>query len=72
MKNPSTAFRAAILVLAIFAASQVPAQSEGRRCGKGFVETVNGCTVLHLKGTPYEMGFQHGALLEEDVKASFK
>jgi len=28
--------------------------------------------VLYLRGTPYEMGFQHGALLEEDVRAMYR
>lgn len=35
------------------------------RCGQGWLETINGYPVLHLKGTPFEMGFQHGALLKE-------
>ena len=35
---------------------------------KGYVETVEGTVVLHLRGTPYEMGYQHGALAKEKVK----
>jgi len=35
------------------------------RCGAGWLETIGGYPVLHLKGTPYEMGYQHGALLKE-------
>jgi isopenicillin-N N-acyltransferase-like protein len=38
------------------------------RCGKGWLELVNGYHVLHLKGTHYEMGYQHGALLKEHCK----
>jgi len=30
---------------------------------KGYVEEVDGTVVLHLKGSPYEMGYQHGALM---------
>ena len=37
------------------------------RCGEGWLEEINGYPVLHLKGTPYEMGYQHGALLQESV-----
>ena len=37
------------------------------RCGAGWLEEINGYPVLHLKGTPYEMGYQHGALLKESV-----
>ncbi len=31
---------------------------------------VNNIKVLHLSGTPYEMGFQHGRLIKDDVKAN--
>ena len=37
------------------------------RCGEGWLEEINGYPVLHVKGTPYEMGYQHGALLKESV-----
>ncbi len=29
---------------------------------------VNNISVLHLKGTPYEMGFQHGRLLKKEIR----
>ena len=38
--------------------------------GKGYLETVDGYRVLHLKGTPEEMGRQHGVLLKEAVTAN--
>jgi isopenicillin-N N-acyltransferase like protein len=38
------------------------------RCGKGWLERIDGYPVLHLKGTPWEMGYQHGALLKESVR----
>ncbi len=37
------------------------------RCGQGWLEKIDGYPVLHLKGTPYEMGFQHGALLKDSI-----
>ncbi|HEO70364.1 MAG TPA: hypothetical protein ENN80_03810 [Candidatus Hydrogenedentes bacterium] len=37
---------------------------------KGFVEEVNGTTVLHVKGSGYEMGYQQGALLKERAQAA--
>jgi isopenicillin-N N-acyltransferase-like protein len=40
------------------------------RCGEGWLETIDGYPVVHLKGTPYEMGFQHGALLKESARAN--
>ena len=38
------------------------------RCGQGWLETIDGYPVLHLKGTPYEMGYQHGILLKEHCR----
>ena len=40
------------------------------RHGKGYLETVDGYRVLHLKGAPQEMGTQHGALLKDAVCAN--
>jgi len=53
----------------------VPAHAESRtisRCGEGFLEEVNGYRVLHLKGTPYEMGYQHGALLKDHIRENVR
>ncbi|HOD81971.1 MAG TPA: C45 family autoproteolytic acyltransferase/hydrolase [Phycisphaerae bacterium] len=36
--------------------------------GKGYLETVDGYRVLHLKGTPAEMGRQHGKLLKQLIR----
>ncbi len=33
---------------------------------------VNNIQVLYLKGTPYEMGFQHGRLLKKDVRKAVR
>ena len=42
------------------------------RCGQGWLERIDGYPVLHLKGTPYEIGYQHGALLKQDVRANLE
>src|SRR6478672_8863439 len=39
------------------------------RCGQGYLETIDGYRVLHLKGSPYEMGYQQGTLLKGECKA---
>lgn len=60
---------AALLVLCLAA----PASAGNRtiaRCGQGWLEEIDGLMVLHVAGTPYEMGFQHGVLLKEHVKAN--
>lgn len=48
-----------------------PSKTIGR-CGEGWLETINGYKVLHLKGTPYEMGYQHGALLKDSIKENLE
>ena len=40
------------------------------REGKGYLERVEGQLVLHLKGSPYELGYQHGKLLADLVKSN--
>jgi hypothetical protein len=50
----------ALVITAASAAAQVVA-----RCGDGYLERIDGQLVLHVKGTPYEMGYQHGALLRD-------
>lgn len=42
------------------------------RCGQGWLEVVDGCRVLHLKGSPREMGRQHGALLRESIRENLR
>jgi len=41
------------------------------RCGDGWLERIDGMMVLHVQGSPYEMGYQHGALLKEHCQANF-
>ena len=63
-------FIAALCGLFLFA-SFGPRAAVGRtvaRCGQGWLETIGGYPVLHLKGTPYEMGYQQGALLKRSVR----
>lgn len=40
------------------------------RCGDGWLEEINGYRVVHVSGTPYEMGYQQGRLLRESVRAN--
>ena len=42
------------------------------RCGAGFLEEVDGYRVLHIKGEPYEMGYQQGALLHDDIRENVR
>lgn len=59
--------------LTLFIGPLVCAADDGQtvaRCGRGFLEEIDGYRVLHLKGAPYEMGYQHGALLKEHIQAN--
>lgn len=54
---------AALLLLVL--ATQTSLAQTVARCGEGWLELVDGYPVLHLKGKPWEIGFQQGALLKE-------
>lgn len=57
------------LLLVLLLVAALPAQAQTvARCGDGWLELIDGYPVLHLKGTPFEMGYQHGALLKESVR----
>lgn len=71
MPMPLSRLAIRTLALAVLLAISSAARAETKtlaRCGQGFLEEVDGYKVLHLKGTPYEMGYQQGALLKNDIK----
>lgn len=60
---------------ALVIAASARAESESTtvaRCGQGFLEVIDGAKVLHVKGSPYEMGYQQGALLKDDIHAQVR
>jgi hypothetical protein len=40
--------------------------------GKGWVEYINDIPILHIKGSYYEMGYQHGSLLKQQVEENIR
>jgi len=59
------------LIAVLFLSSALSARAETKtvaRCGAGFLEEVDGYRVLHVKGTPYEMGLQQGTLLKGHIR----
>jgi hypothetical protein len=40
----------------------------GGHFGQGTMEVLEGVRILHLHGTPFEMGYQHGAMLRAELK----
>lgn len=72
LKSTYRTFGLALLV-AFGAASAALAETKTiARCGEGFLEEVDGYRVLHVKGTPYEMGYQQGVLLKDDVRENVR
>lgn len=62
----------ALLLAACCSASQARAEVLARE-GQGYLERLDhGGLVLHLKGTAYEMGFQHGRLLGDLARQSMQ
>jgi hypothetical protein len=57
------------LILLLIGSGRLAAESRTiARCGDGFIETIDGYRVLHVEGTPYEMGYQHGTLLKNEIR----
>jgi hypothetical protein len=64
---------AAVWVVVLSAVSPARAQTKAlARCGAGFLEEIDGYRVLHVKGEPYEMGYQQGALLRDDIRENIR
>jgi isopenicillin-N N-acyltransferase like protein len=63
---------ATILMLAGLVAQAQADSKTIARCGQGFLEEVDGTRILHLKGTPREMGIQHGTLLKDDIREGIR
>ena len=38
----------------------------------GWIEDRDGVTILHVSGTNYEMGYQYGFLLKEDIPTTLR
>lgn len=55
------------LLIAIFFTSYLSAEVLQKE-GRGFLEKKQEQLILHVKGSPYEMGYQHGALLGPMIK----
>jgi len=53
-----------------------PVKAESRNIiatyGSGYLEDIDGVLVLHVKGSPYEMGYQNGFLLKDSIQAQIQ
>ncbi len=72
--QPSRTLGLALAALIPFAAATTSAQEVTTSTGRGWVETVDqqgrSLTVLHTSGSHYDMGYQHGYLLKDQVVAN--
>jgi isopenicillin-N N-acyltransferase-like protein len=60
--------RFTIFPLLLMLSLVAPARAEFiARQGKGWLERQQGLLILHVEGTPHEMGFQQGALLKDHI-----
>jgi len=50
----------------------IPAPSKTLFVNGGWVEVQDNITILHVSGTHYQMGFQHGSLLKEEVQQNIR
>ena len=46
--------------------------SDFRLQENGWLEEINGVKVLHVSGTNYEIGYQHGSLLKEETRQNIR
>ncbi len=60
---------AATLRIAVLQFQPLTISADGEQiCGKGRLRIRNGQRTLHLSGTPYAIGYQHGALLRDNAR----
>lgn len=67
--NASSRFLSALLLIVMLV--RVSSAETIARCGDGWLEKIDGLLVLHVKGSPYEMGYQHGVLLKDHCRENF-
>jgi isopenicillin-N N-acyltransferase like protein len=63
--------RLAAIAFLLCVATAAQAETLARH-GDGWLESIDGYRVLHLKGTPHEMGMQHGQLLGDHVRENVR
>jgi len=65
-----------LMTIAVLPCNIQPVQAEPSNvidtCGEGYLEDINGLLVLHVKGSPYEMGYQNGFLLKDSIQSQIQ
>ena len=68
MAKLARSFGAILLILALILSVTTAYAKVIATCGKGFLEEKQGLKVLHVRGNPYEIGYQHGMLLGKHIQ----
>jgi hypothetical protein len=58
----------ALFVVGVFIPAAAASADTLARCGQGWLESLDDCLIVHLRGSAYEMGYQHGALLRQHIR----
>jgi len=61
-----------LLTVNIFSASAVKNNDKSGSSNLGWLETRDGVKILHVSGSNYEMGYQHGSILKEEVQQDIR
>ena len=73
---PGTLLTLFLIISIILPCNIQPVKAESRNIiatyGSGYLEDFDGLSVLHVKGGPYEMGYQYGFMLRDRVQANIQ
>ena len=61
-----------VVTINIFSASAVNNTDKSDALHSGWLEVRDGIKILHVSGSNYEMGYQHGTLLKEEVQQDIR
>jgi hypothetical protein len=72
MKKMIVVLLSLILTINIFSISAMKNSDTPGALNSGWLETRDGIQILHVSGSNYEMGYQHGSLLKEEVQQDIR
>jgi len=61
-----------VLILPVSSANLLFKDSDDHVLDDGWIEEINDVTILHVGGTPYEMGYQHGYYLKDKINENIR
>lgn len=72
MKNKIIGFIFIILIISTSYGFAITAEHLNNPVEGGWIEEIDGVTLLHVNGSFYEMGYQHGFLLKDKIKENMR